>query len=190
MTSGCIDRRVVDVLNAMPERCRFLKGMFAWPGFTTASVEFEAAPRAGGRSTWSYWRLWRFALDGLFSFSSVPLKIWTYVGLLCASSAFIYLVITLFQKFLFGIAVPGYASLLTVLLFFNGMALISNGVLGEYVSRIFDEVKGRPLFVVSGTWGFAAEQAHAPDRRARELGAFDRAAPAPAPRQPIRHRSR
>lgn len=149
-----LDRKIVDVLNQMPERCRFMKGIFAWPGFKTETVGFQAAVRAGGRSNWSIWKLWRFALDGLFSFSTVPLKMWTYLGGLCAAGAFVYLVITLIQKLVFGISAPGYASLLIVLLFFNGLLLLSNGIQGEYIARIFEEVKGRPLFVVAGKWGF------------------------------------
>ncbi len=148
-----LDRKVVDVLNQMPERCRFMKGIFAWPGFQTAQIEYRSAERAGGRSSWGFWRLWRFALDGMFSFSTAPLLIWTYLGLLCAGGAFIYLVTTLVQVFVFGIEVPGYASLLSVLLFFNGVMLISNGIQGEYLARIFEEVKRRPLYVVRQTWG-------------------------------------
>ena len=117
-------------------------------------VEFEANPRSTGRSSWSWFKLWRFALDGLFSFSTVPLKVWTYVGGLSALGAFIYLAITLIQKLVYGIDAPGYASLLIVMLFFNGLLLLSNGVQGEYIARIFEEVKGRPLFVVAKKWGF------------------------------------
>jgi glycosyltransferase involved in cell wall biosynthesis len=149
-----LDRKIVDVINQMPERCRFMKGIFAWPGFKTEAVAFQASARAGGRSQWSLWKLWRFALDGLFSFSTVPLKMWTYLGGLSAGGAFIYLIITLVQKIWFGIAAPGYASLLIVMLFFNGLLLLSNGIQGEYLARIFDEVKGRPLYVVARKWGF------------------------------------
>jgi glycosyltransferase involved in cell wall biosynthesis len=149
-----LDRKIVDVINQMPERCRFMKGIFAWPGFKTETIEFQANVRAGGRSQWSLWKLWRFALDGLFSFSTVPLKMWTYLGGLSALGAFIYLMITLVQKIVFGISAPGYASLLIVVLFLNGLLLLSNGIQGEYLARIFEEVKGRPLFVVGNTWGF------------------------------------
>ena len=148
-----LDRKIVDVINDMPERCRFMKGIFAWPGFKTETVEFQANARAGGATTWSPFKLWRFALDGLFSFSTTPLKVWTYIGGLSAIGAFVYLVITLVQKLVWGIAAPGYASILIVLLFFNGLLLLSNGIQGEYIARIFEEVKGRPLFVVSKTWG-------------------------------------
>jgi len=149
-----LDRKVVDVINQMPERCRFMKGIFAWPGFKTETVPFQANVRARGQSNWSLWRLWRFALDGLFSFSTVPLKLWTYLGGLSAFGAFVYLTITLVQKLVFGIKAAGYASLLIVMLFMNGLLLLSNGIQGEYIARIFEEVKGRPLFVVAKTWGF------------------------------------
>lgn len=149
-----LDRKIVDVINEMPERCRFMKGIFAWPGFKTETVEFQANVRAAGRSGWSLFKLWRFALDGLFSFSTAPLKIWTYIGGLSALGAFVYLVITLIQKLFFGIDAAGYASLLIVMLFFNGLLLLSNGIQGEYLARIFEEVKGRPLFVVAKKWGF------------------------------------
>ena len=92
-----LDRKIVDVINEMPERCRFMKGIFAWPGFKTETVEFQANVRADGHSSWSLFKLWRFALDGLFSFSTVPLKVWTYIGGLSAIGAFVYLVITLIQ---------------------------------------------------------------------------------------------
>lgn len=149
-----LDRKIVDVINEMPERCRFMKGIFAWPGFKTETVAFQANIRAGGRTSWSIWKLWRFALDGLFSFSTVPLKLWTYLGGLSALGAFVYLVITLIQKLAFGIEVPGYASLLIVVLFLGGLLLLSNGIQGEYIARIFEEVKRRPLFVVANKWGF------------------------------------
>ncbi len=148
-----LDRKIVDVINGMPERCRFMKGIFAWPGFKTETVEFQANPRAAGATTWSPFKLWRFALDGLFSFSTAPLKIWTYIGGLSALGAFVYLIITLIQKIVFGITAPGYASILIVVLGFNGLLLLSNGIQGEYIARIFEEVKGRPLFVVAKTWG-------------------------------------
>lgn len=155
-----LDRKIVDVINEMPERTRFMKGIFAWPGFKTETIEFQANQRAGGNTTWSMFKLWRFALDGLFSFSTVPLKIWTYIGGLSALGAFIYLMITLIQKIFFGIAAEGYASLLIVMLGFNGLLLLSNGIQGEYIARIFDEVKGRPLFVIGNKWGFDGAGAH------------------------------
>ena len=150
-----IDRKIVDVINQMPERHRFMKGIFAWPGFKVASIEFQANVRANETSSsWSFFKLWRFALDGLFSFSTAPLKLWTYVGILAALGGFVYGAITVIQKLFFGISAPGYASLLIVVLFFSGLLLISNGIQGEYIARIFEEVKNRPLYVVGRTFGF------------------------------------
>ena len=153
-----IDRKILDVIERMPERHRFMKGIFAWPGFKVCPIEFQASVRANEtRSSWSFFKLWRFALDGLFSFSTAPLKLWTYVGGISAAAAFVYLAVTLIQKLFFGIAAPGYASLLVVLLFFNGLLMISNGIQGEYIARIFEEVKGRPLYVVGQTFGFGEQ---------------------------------
>jgi len=155
-----LDRKILDIINKMPERHRFMKGIFAWPGFKVASIEFQANVRANEtRSSWSFFKLWRFALDGLFSFSTAPLKLWTYIGALSAAAAFIYLMITLVQKLVFGIAVPGYASLLIVVLFFNSLLLMSNGIQGEYIARIFEEVKGRPLYVIGELFGFEQKPA-------------------------------
>jgi glycosyltransferase involved in cell wall biosynthesis len=160
-----LDRKILDVINNMPERHRFMKGIFAWPGFKVASIEFQARQRANDtRTSWSFFKLWRFALDGLFSFSTAPLKLWTYIGALSAGIAFIYMMITIVQKLFWGITVPGYASLLIVVLFFNGLLLISNGIQGEYIARIFEEVKGRPLYVIGQTWGF--DQATTEERSA------------------------
>jgi len=150
-----IDRKILDVINKMPERHRFMKGIFAWPGFKVSAIEFQANVRANETSSsWSFFKLWKFALDGLFSFSTAPLKLWTYIGALSAAGAFFYLVVTVIQKLFFGIAVPGYASLLIVVLFLGGLLLISNGIQGEYIARIFEEVKGRPLYVIGQTFGF------------------------------------
>ncbi|HEY0191494.1 MAG TPA: glycosyltransferase family 2 protein [Kofleriaceae bacterium] len=167
-----LDRKILDVINQMPERHRFMKGIFAWPGFKVASIEFQANVRANEtQSSWSFFKLWRFALDGLFSFSTAPLKIWTYVGMISALGAFVYLAITLVQKLVFGIDVPGYASLLILLLFFNGLHLMSNGIQGEYIARIFEEVKGRPLYVVGQTFGFERAAADAGPAKSAGLSA-------------------
>jgi len=135
--------------------------------------------RSATRSTWSFFKLWRFALDGLFSFSTAPLKLWTYIGALSAGGAFIYLMITMIQKLFWGIAAPGYASLLIVLLFFNGLLLISNGIQGEYIARIFEEVKGRPLYVVGKTFGFDELPAEAAAPEAPKAPAARRELPKP-----------
>ncbi|HEY1816683.1 MAG TPA: glycosyltransferase family 2 protein [Kofleriaceae bacterium] len=184
-----LDRKILDVINKMPERHRFMKGIFAWPGFKVSAIEFRANVRANDtRSSWSFFKLWRFALDGLFSFSTAPLKLWTYIGALSAAGAFVYLIITVIQKLFIGIAVSGYASLLIVLLFFNGLLLISNGIQGEYIARIFEEVKGRPLYVVGQTFGFdqPAQRADAPAPPAAQPASARRELPKPTRPPPPR----
>lgn len=143
-----MDRRVVDVLKQLPERRRFMKGLFAWVGFKTATIDFERAARAAGDTKWNYWKLWNFALEGITSFSSLPLRFWSYVGAAVAAISFLYAAFIVLFTLFAGIDVPGYASLLVIVLFLGGLQLLSLGLLGEYVGRIYAEVKGRPLYVL------------------------------------------
>jgi glycosyltransferase involved in cell wall biosynthesis len=143
-----MDRVVVDALKRLPERRRFMKGLFAWVGFKTVSIEYVRAPRELGESKFSGWKLWNFALEGITSFSLIPLKVWTYLGILGALFAFFYAVFVIFKTLIFGIDLPGYASLLVVTLFFGSLQLISLGIIGEYIGRIYFESKGRPLYIV------------------------------------------
>lgn len=147
-----IDRRVLKILRQMPERTRFMKGLFAFPGFKTEFVYFQRPKRLVGETKWNYWKLWNFALDGIFSFSTVPLRIWSYLGVGVALLAFVYLGYIVFRTIVQGVDVPGYASLISITLFFNAIVLIGIGVLGEYIGRIFEEVKSRPLYVVEGVY--------------------------------------
>lgn len=149
-----IDRQVVDVIKALPERTRFMKGLFAWAGFPTATIYFNRQARKHGKTSWNYWRLWQFALDGIFSFSTVPLKIWTYIGMAVSLISMIYASFLVIKTLVFGVDVPGYASIMTAVLFMGGIQLISIGVIGEYVARIYREVKGRPVYVVKEEIGF------------------------------------
>jgi glycosyltransferase involved in cell wall biosynthesis len=149
-----LDRCVVDKLTKFPEHNRFMKGLVAWTGFRQGFVTYELGLRTSGKSKWNYWRLWNFALEGITSFSSVPLKLWTYVGVFIASLAFIYTAIIVTRTIFLGIDVPGYASLLSVVLFLGGVQLIGLGVLGEYIGRIYTEVKNRPLYIVQRAYGF------------------------------------
>lgn len=144
-----LDRQAVDALLTMRERARFNKGLFAWIGFKSIGVPFEVEVRAGGESKFNLGRLLRFALDGLMSFSSIPLKVWTYVGL--ATSVFALSLAGYYwaRTMLFGVDTPGFPTLVVSIAFFSGVQLISLGVLGEYVARIFNEVKGRPLYLVA-----------------------------------------
>ncbi|HVM23401.1 MAG TPA: glycosyltransferase family 2 protein [Sphingomicrobium sp.] len=152
-----MDRKVVNVIRAMPERNRFMKGLFAWAGFRQAAVEYDRAEREAGRSKFNYWKLWTLALDGITSASTVPLRIWSYVGALVALFALGYAAFLAVSTMIFGNAVPGYASLMTSVLFLGGIQLISLGVLGEYVGRILTETKQRPLYVVRDTVGIESE---------------------------------
>jgi glycosyltransferase involved in cell wall biosynthesis len=143
-----LDRKVVDVIKRMPERNRFMKGLFAWAGFRQASVTYTRAPREIGQTKFNYWKLWTFALDGITSASTVPLRVWSYLGGVVALLAFGYAVFLTVRTMVSGVQVPGYASLMVAVLFLGGLQLLSLGVLGEYVGRILVEAKGRPLYVV------------------------------------------
>ncbi|WP_066739279.1 glycosyltransferase family 2 protein [Cupriavidus sp. D384] len=143
-----MDRAVVNALKQLPERHRFMKGLFAWVGFSTAIVQYERAPRSAGESKFSGWRLWNLALEGITSFSTLPLRSWTYVGSFVAMIAFCYGSFIVARTIVLGVDVPGYASVLSLLLFFGGLQLIGLGVLGEYIGRIYDESKARPIYLV------------------------------------------
>ena len=148
-----MDRVVVDALKQLPERQRFMKGLFAWVGFKSVTVEYSRSSRSAGETKFSGWRLWNFALEGITSFSLVPLKIWTYLGLFGAFLAFLYASFIIIRTLIFGIVLPGYASLLVVVLFFGSLQLISLGILGEYIGRIYFETKNRPLYIVRKRYG-------------------------------------
>lgn len=149
-----LDRSVVEVIRQMPERNRFMKGLFAWGGFRQAAVEYDRAPRTVGKTKFRYWRLWTLALDGITSASTMPLRIWSYIGLVIAFFALLYAIFMIIRTVLFGIDVPGYPSLMVAVLFFGGLQLVSLGVLGEYVGRILVETKRRPIYVVRQRVGF------------------------------------
>jgi polyisoprenyl-phosphate glycosyltransferase len=152
-----MDRKVVDVIRQLPERNRFMKGLFAWAGFKQAAVEYDRVERATGTTKFNYWKLWTLALDGITSASTVPLRIWSYVGALVAVFALGYGTFLAVQTMIFGNPVPGYASIMVSVLFLGGVQLISLGVLGEYVGRILTETKQRPLYVVRDTVGIESQ---------------------------------
>ncbi|RWM36169.1 MAG: glycosyltransferase family 2 protein [Mesorhizobium sp.] len=143
-----IDRQVIEALRALPERRRFMKGLFAWVGFRTATVEYIRDPRVAGRSKFSGWRLWNFALEGITSFSTAPLDIWTYVGAAISALSFLYGLVIIAKTLLFGIDVPGYASLLVSVLFLGGIQLLGIGIIGQYLGRVYAEIKQRPIYIV------------------------------------------
>lgn len=148
-----LDRDVVTALAAITEHSRFNKALFSWVGFRRAEVPFERHRRSAGQGKWRYWRLWNFALDGLISSSTAPLRMWTYVGALIALAAFLYAGYIIVSTLIYGAETPGYASLITVILFLGGLNLLSLGIMGEYVGRIAIEVRGRPLYIVASTVG-------------------------------------
>jgi polyisoprenyl-phosphate glycosyltransferase len=149
-----LDRRVVDILVRLPERTRFMKGLFAWVGFRQTALIFDRQERHAGHTKWTYRRLWNFALDAITSFSSVPLKVWSYVGVVVSIFAFLYALFLAALTIVRGVVVPGYASIMVALLFLGGVQLITLGIIGEYLARMYNEVKGRPLYLVRGRWGF------------------------------------
>lgn len=149
-----MDRRVVDAVRRMPERHRFMKGLFAWVGFRQVGVPYRREPRAAGTTKWKYWRLWNFALDGITSSSTLPLRIWSYLGGAVAIIAFIYGAFLILHTLIAGTDVPGYASLMVAVLFLGGVNLVGLGVQGEYIGRVYGEAKARPLYLVQDAIGF------------------------------------
>ena len=147
------------MIRQLPERNRFMKGLFAWSGFRQAAVEYDRCEREHGTTKFSYWKLWTLALDGITSASTMPLRIWSYIGALIAFFALGYACFIAFDTMVFGNPVPGYASIMTSVLFFGGVQLISLGVLGEYVGRILTETKQRPLYVIRDALGVDVEAA-------------------------------
>ena len=147
-----MDRCVVEALLQLPERSRFMKGLFAWVGFRQSAISYDRDARQGGKSNWNYWKLWNFALDGITSFSRVPLQVLSGSGVAIACVALLYGSWMVLRTLVFGIDLPGYASLMTAVLFLGGVQLIGLGVLGEYLGRVFEEVKARPLYLVRERW--------------------------------------
>jgi len=144
-----LSRRAVDALVSLPERHRYMKGLYAWIGFPQKSIPYVRQPREAGRTKWSYWRLWNFALEGITSFSDVPLKVATYIGIVTSGVAIIYGLFLLVRTLIWGNPVPGYPSLIIVMLFLGGVQLICLGIIGEYLARTYQESKLRTLYFVS-----------------------------------------
>ncbi|MCF6239703.1 MAG: glycosyltransferase, partial [Candidatus Marinimicrobia bacterium] len=143
-----MSRPVVDALKCLPERTRFMKGLFAWVGFKTCILPYHRDARYAGTSKWNYWRLWNFALEGFTSFTVAPLKIASYTGFMTALIALGYAVFVISKALIYGDPVPGYPSLMVVVLFLGGLQLIALGVIGEYLGRMFIESKHRPLYLL------------------------------------------
>jgi glycosyltransferase involved in cell wall biosynthesis len=143
-----MDRRVVRALETLPESCRFMKGLFSWVGFRTAYVDYVRPERAAGTTKFNGWKLWNFALEGITSFSTVPLRIWTYLGFIVSLASFVYAAVIAIRVLIHGIDVPGYASLMVAVFFLGGLQLIGIGVIGEYLGRAYIESKRRPVYLV------------------------------------------
>jgi glycosyltransferase involved in cell wall biosynthesis len=149
-----MDRKVVEALKALPERNRFMKGLFAWVGFRQVGVPYVRPERVAGTSSFPYARLFRFALDGMTSFSTAPLRVWTLVGVGAAAVALLAAAAIVVRVLVVGRDVPGYASLMVVILFAFALQMIALGVLGEYIGRMYQEVKGRPIYLIRDRVGF------------------------------------
>ena len=149
-----IDRKVIDVLKTYPERTRFMKGIFASVGFKQTIIEYKRPHRAAGTTSWNYLMLYKLAIEGIVSFTSIPLKIWSYVGATVSILSFMYGFFLIIKTVFLGVDVPGYASTMIVVLIMSGLILLSLGVIGEYLSRIFIEIKQRPTYIVMDKIGF------------------------------------
>lgn len=141
-----LSRRAVDALRQLREQHRFMKGLFAWIGYPSIAVEYDRDPRRAGESKFNYWKLWNFAIEGITSFTIAPLKLATYVGIVVALVAFVAIVVLVAKTLMFGDPVKGYPSLMSAILFLGGIQLVALGSLGEYIGRMFNETKGRPLY--------------------------------------------
>jgi polyisoprenyl-phosphate glycosyltransferase len=144
-----MSRRVVNALSQIRERHRFMKGLFAWVGFSSCAIGYDRQPRHAGRTAWNYWRLWNLAVEGITSFTTMPLRAATYLGLLVGLGSAVFLLQLLVRTLIFGNQVPGYPSLMAVVLFLGAAQLVTLGIIGEYLGRVFDEVKQRPLYLVA-----------------------------------------
>jgi glycosyltransferase involved in cell wall biosynthesis len=151
-----MDRRVVDALKSLPERNRFMKGLYAWVGFRNEIIDYQPAERLSGQSSFSMKGLTRLAFTGVTAFTNLPLRLWSALGALVAVFAFLLAVWIVIEYFVYGNNVPGWATLVTGMAFFSGVQLLSIGILGEYVGRIFDEVKQRPVYIVGAEAGRGA----------------------------------
>ncbi len=143
-----ITRKVVTAIQLLPENQRFMKGIFSWVGFKSSTIEYVRQPRSAGKSSFNSWRLWNFALQGITSFSTSPLRIWLYLGVMVSGLSFCYGSFIILKTLILGVTLPGYASLLTVVLFLGGIQLIGLGVMGEYLGRLYMESKRRPIYII------------------------------------------
>jgi glycosyltransferase involved in cell wall biosynthesis len=147
-----MSRKVVEALKQLPENQRFMKGIFAWVGFKTTIIEYKRLERKAGQTSFNGWKLFNFAIDGIVSFSTFPLRLWLYLGTFISTISIFYGLFIVCKTFLFGVNSPGYASLITAILFLGGVQLIGIGVLGEYIGRNYMESKRRPIYIIEGEY--------------------------------------
>ena len=141
-------RKVVTAIQKLPENQRFMKGIFSWVGFKTATVEYKREVRQAGETSFNGWKLWNFALEGITSFSTVPLRIWLYIGVFISLLSLVFGSWIVIKTLVFGVDTPGYASLFTTVLFLGGIQLMGIGILGEYIGRLYMEAKNRPIYII------------------------------------------
>jgi glycosyltransferase involved in cell wall biosynthesis len=149
-----LDRKVIASINEFQERSRFMKGLYAWVGYKSIAVPFQVQERTAGRSSWGLRRLTELAITGITSFSDIPLRVWAFVGFLISFISLIYAIYIVTVTLIFGADVPGFPSIIVAVMFFGGIQLLSIGILGEYIARIFMEVKQRPKYIVEKKYGF------------------------------------
>jgi len=143
-----LDRKIVNALQKLPERNRFMKGLYSWVGFKQIAIPFEVQPRKSGTSQWNFYSLLDLAITGITSFSAFPLRLIALGGIGVATMAILYAIWIILSTFIFGIQTPGWATIVTAITFFGGLQLFALGVVGEYIGRVFDEVKHRPLYII------------------------------------------
>jgi len=153
-----LDRAVVDALNRLSEGSRFTKALYSWVGYRNVDIEYDRAGRSSGDTKWRFGKLFRFAVDGIIASTTAPLRVWSYIGLFIGLLAFVYAAGITIQTLTFGNDVPGYSSLIVVILLLGGLNLLSLGIMGEYIGRMAQEVRNRPLFVVRDTHGLTIER--------------------------------
>jgi glycosyltransferase involved in cell wall biosynthesis len=149
-----LDRKVIDALNSFKERTRFMKGLYAWVGFKKMAVPYEVQPRAAGTSAWGLAKLTELAITGITSFSNVPLRVWGFIGFIISFISLVYAVYIVTVTLLYGADLPGYPTIVVAIMFFGGIQLLSIGILGEYIARIFTEIKQRPHYIIEQKHGF------------------------------------
>lgn len=153
-----LDKKVIQTLNSFNERTRFMKGLYAWVGFNSCSVPYDVKERAGGQSAWGFSKLTELAITGITSFSDVPLRVWSFVGFVISFLSLVYAIYIVTVTMIFGADLPGFPTLVVAIMFFGGVQLLSIGILGEYIARIFTEVKQRPNYIVDMKMGFGEKE--------------------------------